>query len=1099
MYTPISQAEENPSSLSCNNLQSVCQVELNPTEYSNCSSELWKNIKIQFGREDEEHEYPVTDFCLSDQRIFEAEVPDAKPLLSGNIGIRLIDTGGQLVPDFKELILESILIECSNSKGEKDSTSIGIRRVIDSGRLYKFLKHDTGLLPHPYFFDNQRDHELAAQKSMYSRAPMFGFGPLMLKKLTAQEKYEQLLQDKIQDPAVVLINIAGALKLGGITDPEFSSLQEMEDFWNGVGEPFHVPMVRNYWDSDAYFAAQRLQGSNPVVIKRLKYFPERFKPDFERIENLLGGKSVHKAKHEKRLFILDLEVLDGVDQLWAPFALFYLKNNGKLRPLAIQPTRDRPDNIVRGSGSSKLGRLEQTSRDWMPHNNGNGGIYKSTSDTVQGKMLTSSNLLLDIENDVSIKNYPEPYVFYPDDPPNAWRLAKMYYNGMESIHHQIKTHFDNSHLFVDNAAILLYRHVSPSHPIHKLLKPHFFMMFGNNLKGQSAIFGQGRFLDRIMTGGRLPGQVVAAKEGFKLTYKELNPVVNNLVREIQSIKVYPYRDRSIPLYYAIRSYVQEILENYYHRHKDVAKDSEIQTWRTMLEKSMVYGGAGIQHLPGSSKGSMNLNDLVDIVTTVLFQATAYHSAVNGGMFDNYGIPANYPFGLRKPPPTTKDISEQDILDSLPNKFTTFDTGVIMTILGLEMGNFLVEMERYLLHSPEDMMARENFQSVCQVELTPTEYSNCSSEFWKNIKIQFGREDEEHEYPVTDFCLSDQRIFEAEVPDANPLLSGNIGIRLIDTGGQLVPDFKELILESILIECSNSKGEKDSTSIGIRRVIDSGRLYTFLKHDTRLLPHPYFFDNQRDHELAAQKAMYSRSPMFGFGPLMLKKLTTQEKYELILLENIQNPVAVLINIAGGLKLGGITDPEFSSLQEMEDFWNGVGEPFHVPMIRNYWDSDAYFAAQRLQGSNPVGKKLANNSPVSQYWSIVLQLELLLNVFVLSLRQESFTMYLDALTELACWFHAMDHMNYARWIPVHLKDMAELPERYPEVARKFREGSFTVQKTKKIFSSIAIDQAHELNNACIKGDGGAVGLTNNPAALRRWMIAGPEVARVIEELH
>ncbi|KAG1664349.1 2-amino-3-carboxymuconate-6-semialdehyde decarboxylase [Nymphon striatum] len=38
----------------------------------------------------------------------------------------------------------------------------------------------------------------------------------------------------------------------------------------------------------------------------------------------------------------------------------------------------------------------------MPHNNDNGGIYKSTSDTVQGKMLTSSN-------DVSIKNYPEPY------------------------------------------------------------------------------------------------------------------------------------------------------------------------------------------------------------------------------------------------------------------------------------------------------------------------------------------------------------------------------------------------------------------------------------------------------------------------------------------------------------------------------------------------------------------------------------------------------------------------------------------------------------------------------------------------------------------
>ncbi|KAG1660061.1 G protein-coupled receptor kinase 2 [Nymphon striatum] len=68
------------------------------------------------------------------------------------------------------------------------------------------------------------------------------------------------------------------------------------------------------------------------------------------------------------------------------------------------------DEEKRGSGSSKLGRLEQTSRYWMPHNNGNGGIYKSTSYTVQGKMLTSSNLLLDIDNDVSIKNYPEPYL-----------------------------------------------------------------------------------------------------------------------------------------------------------------------------------------------------------------------------------------------------------------------------------------------------------------------------------------------------------------------------------------------------------------------------------------------------------------------------------------------------------------------------------------------------------------------------------------------------------------------------------------------------------------------------------------------------------------
>ena len=41
------------------------------------------------------------------------------------------------------------------------------------------------------------------------------------------------------------------------------------------------------------------------------------------------------------------------------------------------------------------------------------------------------------------------------------------------------------------------------------------------------------------------------------------------------------------------------------------------------------------------------------------------------------------------------------------------------------------------------------------------------------------------------------------------------------------------------------------------------------------------------------------------------------------------------------------------------------------------------------------------------------------------------------------------------------------------------------------------AHEQVNAQVKGEGGAVGLTENPAALRRWMIAGPEVARIIHE--
>lgn len=52
----------------------------------------------------------------------------------------------------------------------------------------------------------------------------------------------------------------------------------------------------------------------------------------------------------------------------------------------------------------------------------------------------------------------------------------------------------------------------------------------------------------------------------------------------------------------------------------------------------------------------------------------------------------------------------------------------------------------------------------------------------------------------------------------------------------------------------------------------------------------------------------------------------------------------------------------------------------------------------------------------------------------------------------------------------------------------KGNFTVKKSKHAFSAIAIDHAHEQNNASVKGDGGAVGLTENPSALRRWMVSG-----------
>ena len=94
-------------------------------------------------------------------------------------------------------------------------------------------------------------------------------------------------------------------------------------------------------------------------------------------------------------------------------------------------------------------------------------------------------------------------------------------------------------------------------------------------------------------------------------------------------------------------------------------------------------------------------------------------------------------------------------------------------------------------------------------------------------------------------------------------------------------------------------------------------------------------------------------------------------------------------------------------------------------------------------------------------------------------------------------ALDHTNYSRWLHLHIRVMCELSVKHPKVFEQFNAGAFVVHRTTHIFSSITLDQAHEQENSTIKGDDGAIGLTENPAALRKWIAAGPAIARIIVE--
>ena len=140
-----------------------------------------------------------------------------------------------------------------------------------------------------------------------------------------------------------------------------------------------------------------------------------------------------------------------------------------------------------------------------------------------------------------------------------------------------------------------------------------------------------------------------------------------------------------------------------------------------------------------------------------------------------------------------------------------------------------------------------------------------------------------------------------------------------------------------------------------------------------------------------------------------------------------------------------------------------------------------------------EKMIEKSPTFQHWELILEFEIAALIFVRAHRTKNFDLYIESLELLAPWFFALDHINYSRWIPIHIRDMKSLPDSIKCDLKKY----WVISKTHNKFSSMPIDQVHEQNNKIVKGSGGAIWLTDNPVAFRRWMIAGPEQARLLSE--
>lgn len=87
-------------------------------------------------------------------------------------------------------------------------------------------------------------------------------------------------------------------------------------------------------------------------------------------------------------------------------------------------------------------------------------------------------------------------------------------------------------------------------------------------------------------------------------------------------------------------------------------------------------------------------------------------------------------------------------------------------------------------------------------------------------------------------------------------------------------------------------------------------------------------------------------------------------------------------------------------------------------------------------------------------------------------------------MVLWFFSYDRVNYARYLPVYLLEMLNLPKTHPLAYNELNAANFVAQRQNSYgFSGIAMYQVIEQTaNRDSKTKGGLKGFSRNPAKIR-----------------
>jgi arachidonate 5-lipoxygenase len=230
------------------------------------------------------------------------------------------------------------------------------------------------------------------------------------------------------------------------------------------------------------------------------------------------------------------------------------------------------------------------------------------------------------------------------------------------------------------------RNLPDSHPIHKLLRPHFRYTMAINTRARKTLINRGGILDQVFAvGGK--GMV----EFFKRVSCEFSVDWTNIrknskergVDDPEQLPKFYYRDDGLRVFEAIEDYVRDVVDEFYKSDKMVEDDKELKEWvddiYTNAFPGEETGFSGTQG-HGFPKEITTKEELVERCTVIIFTGSAQHSSINFGQYGIYGYVPSAPLTTRREPPTKKGTTYEVLMEILPNKKDSLITLAITKLL-----------------------------------------------------------------------------------------------------------------------------------------------------------------------------------------------------------------------------------------------------------------------------------------------------------------------------------------------------------------------------------------------------------------------------------